>query len=111
MIDFTNYRIHSEKKDFMVFHFDHKDQALYFEELLKQNNLFFEKHLENERNFLVYYGVRKCDFAKVNELNNESNGKFRKPFIADKVLRYTVLSLFFIMIALAFTGIIVTSLK
>ncbi|HET6245844.1 MAG: hypothetical protein H0V01_12315 [Bacteroidetes bacterium] len=111
MIDFTNYKIHSTKKDFMVFHFDHKDQSLYFEQLLTQNNLFFEKHLENEKNFLVYYGIRKSDFTKVNELNNISNGKFRKPFISDKYLRYTVLSLFFIMMALAVTGMIVNALK
>ncbi len=111
MIDFTNYRVHSTNKDFMVFHFDHKDQSLFFEELLKQNNIFFEKHIENEKNFLVYFGVRKFDFQKANEMNNESNGKFRKPFISDKYLRYTVLTLFLIMIALAFTGMIVTSFK
>ncbi len=111
MIDFTNYRIHSEKKDYMVFHFDHKEQSLYFEELLNKNNLYFEKHLENEKNFFIYYGVRRCDFTIVNQLNNESNGKFKKPFISDKYLRYTVLSLFFIMMGLALAGFIVTSFK
>ncbi|MDQ3192260.1 MAG: hypothetical protein M3Q58_11770 [Bacteroidota bacterium] len=111
MIDFTNYRVHSSKNDFMVFHFDHRDQALFFEELLNQNSVFFEKHIENEKKFLVYFGVKKFDFQKVNELNNESNRRFRKPFISDKYLRYTVLSLFLIMIVLALTGMVVTSLK
>ena len=111
MIHLSNYREHYDNKDYIVFYFDHKDQSLFFEELLMRDNLFFEKHLESEKNFLVYYAIRKSDFQKVNELNDQSKEKFRKPFISDKYLRYTVLFLFFFMLVLAITGAIVTSYK
>ena len=111
MFHLGNYREHYDNKDYIVFYFDHKEQSLFFEELLTKNNLFFEKHLESEKNFLVYYAIRRSDFQKVNELNDQSKEKFRKPFISDNYLRYTVLSLFFLMLVLAITGAIVTSIK
>ena len=111
MIDFTNYKVHPEKNDMIIFHFDHQEQAACFEQLLVDNHLFFEKQLQDEKNFFVYYAVKKIDFTKARELNDLAKGQFRKPFISDKYLRYTVLTLFFIFVGLAFVGFLIAKFK
>jgi hypothetical protein len=111
MIDFSNYKAHPTSKDHLLLFFDHEKQAAFFEELLLLNGIFFEKDLKESGKFFIYYAINKCDFDLVKPLNEQSNSKFRKPFIPDKSLRYTVLILFFTLLILALTGLVVTQIK
>ena len=54
---------------YKVFFFYQEDKALYFEKLLKENNLFFERGEENSNKGVVYlFGVRKTDNQKALQL-------------------------------------------
>jgi hypothetical protein len=110
MLDFTNFREHPEKKEYMIFHFTQKERSFFFEEALLQKNIDFEKHVEEDALGKTFFAIKRRDFRVASEINDESRVKFRQPFIADTALRYVVLSLFIIMMGLAIAGMITTSL-
>jgi hypothetical protein len=111
MIDFTNSRPHPDSKDFVVFHFSQKERSNWFGEKLQEQGIFFEKYSGTDASGRDYYSVKKSDFSRVSDINDESKLKFRQPFIADNVLRYVTLFLFFLMVTLAFAGYLFTKYK
>lgn len=109
MLDLTNFRDHPEHKDYIVFHFSQTDRAKFFEEKLQQKQLLFEKNEEDGPGARTFYAIKKRDFRIASEINDESRLKFRQPFIPDTVLRYFVLTLFFVMVGLAIIGMVMES--
>jgi hypothetical protein len=89
----------------MVFFFSDYHMAVSFEDGLVQANLFFEKDVsESGENKRWLYAVRRRDLSIVKQINYRASGLHRKPFIADPILRYSVLAISAGLILLAIIG-------
>jgi hypothetical protein len=102
MIKLTNHQDHPTNKAYRVFFFYKKEQADYFKNMLKEEDIFFEYDVdENKKGEIFLFGVRKTDNLKVSELNYQTLGKFRAPFIKQKWAQYLVILLSFFIIIFA----------
>jgi hypothetical protein len=98
----VNYQEHPSNNTYMVFNFSHMEKADYFESLLVENEIVFEKHLDDEREDpVVYYGVKKNRFKEVSRLNFMASAKFRKPMIQNRYVGYAFLIFMISLITLA----------
>ena len=98
----TNHKDHPTNKAYKVFFFYQEDKALYFEKLLIENNLFFERGEENSNKRLVYlFGIRKTDNQKALQLNYETLGEFRSPLIKQRWGRIVVITFCLLLIIFA----------
>lgn len=92
LLKLTNHREHPTNKAYKVFYFRIKEQADFFENDLKSNDLYYETDIETtNRGELYLFGIRKSDLRIVQELNNIAIGKFRTPFIEKKINQYIVI--------------------
>jgi hypothetical protein len=90
----TNYTLHPTNTMYYVFNFKTQERANFFENLLVEHKLTFEKDVEEiESGHIYLFGIHKKDFQIATRLNNLTIGKFRKPFIPDTFFRYFVLLL------------------
>ena len=103
----TNYHDHPTNDRYKVFFFYSEEQADYFESLLKEANLFYERD-ETEKNDAPYYlfGIKKKDLTAVYKLNNIAIGKFRSKFISNKTARIFIIIFGLITIAISVFGYI-----
>ena len=102
LLKLTNHREHPTNKAYKVFHFRIKEQADFFEENLKSNDLYYESDIETTNRGKIYlFGIRKTDLNIVQNLNNIAIGKFRTPFIEKKVNQYIVIFIGLIIIIFA----------
>lgn len=102
MFNLFNYRNHPTQKDVVVFTYKNSLQAKAFEDYLTRCRIGFERGTEGDNR--IYFGIKKTDFLQANELNIQALNKVKEPFIADKILRYSVLIFFFLMVSVAFIG-------
>lgn len=106
MFNITNFNEHPTRKAYTVFHFFNKERADYFNELLKENNIWFEFDLDEEPNKITYFfGVKNADLKKVNQLNYLVIAKYRKPTISYSPLRiflflFLLIIIFFVVMGL-----------
>ncbi len=107
MLNITNYSDHPTRPGFTVFKFHKIERALYFEELLKKDDIWYESSTE-ENNTTHLYGVRKGDFKKAMNANYLVSAKFRKKIIPNVYFRWSVIILAAVVIALAIIGAIKT---
>ena len=105
MFNITNYSEHPTKKIYTVFWFKTLEQAHFFENLLATNRIFFEKYTE-EDNSVIYFAIKNIDYKISVKLNYETIGRFRSQLIPNKILRYTIISISAICIAIAIAGYI-----
>lgn len=103
-IDLTNYREHPTHKNYTVFFYDSKEQAEYFESLLKANNIWFESDGEGGDDGKFFVAIKKLDENKVLRLNNLAIGKYRNKFIPNTFLRWFVIIISVVVLALALVG-------
>ena len=104
-LNFTNFRDHPTERKYMVFFFTDSKMAHYFEELLVENNISYERATEDEGVVKRYlFGVLKRDFEIVHKFNNVAIGKYRQPFIPTAGLRWLLLIVMMVSIALAIAG-------
>lgn len=106
-IDFTNFRDHPERKGYVVFRYYKLEQGDYFEGLMKEANIWYEKFVDDDEHRskdIVLFGVKKQDFARAQHLNNIAIGKYRSPFIPYKGLRLVMIAFFFVIMGLAVAG-------
>lgn len=107
-INLTNYSEHPTDKAYLVFNFKSAEQAGYFENLLIEHKVWYEKDVENETQPIRYlFAVKKREEQKVVYLNNLAIGKYRKPFISDPIFRWFTLLLFFVLLGLGLLGVLV----
>jgi len=108
--DFTNWRNHPTQKSYLVFFFKTKEESNYFENLLIEHQIWFEKDIhisdKNQKKFL--FGIRKDDLNQVKNLNNLTSARFRQKFISSPPLRWIVFTIAFIVLGLAILGAIVS---
>ena len=103
--DFTNWREHPTRKKYMVFFFADVAQGDYFEELLKEKKIWFERHHDEEdEQRPVWFAVERGDMNVVKQLNHLTLGKFRNKFIPTAGLRWMVFIFSGIVIALMIVG-------
>ncbi len=101
-----NYDDHPTNRNKMVFHFKVKEQADYFEDLMKENHIKYEFQIDKVGDGRIYYGVLKTDFSKAKELNFITFGHFRKPFINDPFFKYFIVIITVLAIAIGIIGAI-----
>ena len=104
-----NVNDHPRNSNKKVFFF--KDQLLadHFEQLMLEQNIDFEKQIDEEGDRCIYFGIRKSDYKAVQNLNFLTHGKFRKPFIQDPFFKYLLLAVTIGSICLAIIGAILSS--
>lgn len=103
--DFTNWREHPTDNRYEVFFYATQKEGDYFENLLKQNKLFYEAYTDEEEDkYKYYYAIKKTDSNQVIKLNHLTIGQFRPRFIANHFLRYTLVISMLIVMALAVIG-------
>jgi hypothetical protein len=107
MIRLANYHTHPEHKDYTVFTFKNFEQGNYFESELIAKNIPYEKAIDEEEKVMMF-GIKSTLFEQAQKVNADSFAKHKKAFISDNAVRYTVLSIFFILMAIAIAGYIKT---
>lgn len=105
MINLTNFDTHPTRKAYSIFRFYDFNRQAYFEQLLLQDNIWFEKETYNEDETIWYvFGVRNSDLKKVKHINYLVAAKYRKPIIPNIYFRWILLLVSFGLIALAIIG-------
>jgi hypothetical protein len=101
----TNHQNHPTSKYHKVFFFYIEEQASYFEALLQERNIWFEKGSElNKEKMMYLFGIKLTNVREVDQLNYLAIGKYRKPIFENKYLRYGVVLFGAIIILLGIIG-------
>jgi hypothetical protein len=103
-LNITNYNPHPENPNYTVFHFYRVDLSGEFEKLLNENNIPFEKAVEQRDRTIYLYGIKNAYYKEAVRLNFLTYGKFRDPFIPNRFLGFTLIIIVFIMIVIALIG-------
>lgn len=101
---FININEHPTNPKKKVFYFREVTHANYFEVMLIESKLEYEKQIDEEGDGRIYFGVKKRDFKKAQRLNYLTIGNFRKPFISDRFFRWLLIGISIFVLALAFIG-------
>jgi len=90
----TNHQDHPTNNAYKVFFFHIKEQADFFEGMLKEKGIKYEAGEDEKKGKPIYmFGVLQTDLYRVKELNYLALGKFRKPIFGNKINQYFVLIL------------------
>ncbi|MBK6342609.1 MAG: hypothetical protein IPF41_08485 [Flavobacteriales bacterium] len=98
----TNYAEHPTEDQWLVFRFPSEAQALEFENALRSEGLRHERDPDGGPPFLV--AARRSDREKAVRLNYLVLGRHREPFIANKALRWGLIGLLALLLALIIIG-------
>ncbi|HKL39451.1 MAG TPA: hypothetical protein VJ894_02175 [Cryomorphaceae bacterium] len=103
-IKYANFEPHHKQRNFTVFYFYAKDHADYFEALLIENEIPFERGSGQDMVRRHLIGLHRTHQEKAEILNNEVGNYYRKPFLGTNSLRNFVLIFTLIVIVLALVG-------
>lgn len=105
-IDFTNFQEHPTNRSFMVFKFHRKEQADFFEGLLHEAAILYERHddMDDPDKPRYLFAAPKKHEDQLRYLNNLAIGKFRSKFIPDRSFRFLIFFISALVLALAFIG-------
>lgn len=110
IMSLVNNQAHPTRPGYIVYHFKFEEHAAYFEELLKEQDLFYERFDEvRDDEDVFWFGVRDQDHDAVEIINYTVKGKFRKPMIKDKGARYVIVAFGVIVVLIAIIGAIVSN--
>lgn len=106
LLNFTNYTEHPSNPNIIVYSFKTKEEAAHFEAGLIEKAIFYEKDDDGtERNpEMTLFAVKRKDDKVALQLNFLTSAKFRKPFMPDKLFRYTVIFITLFLIVLSIVG-------
>ncbi|MFN3916690.1 MAG: hypothetical protein ACK4K0_03010 [Flavobacteriales bacterium] len=105
LIKITNYRDHPENNIYKVFFFYRPDMATYFEALLIEHKISYQKDTEeNGDKSYTLFAVRKNDLKLAMRLNYLTMGKYRKPFIGNTAFKVILLFFTLLVVAIALVG-------
>jgi hypothetical protein len=108
-INFTNKLKHPTNNRKVVYRFWIKEQADYFSSILTSESIEFESQVDEEdERKPTYFGVARALEKKVDRLNYIALGKNRGRFIASPPIRWIILGLSFLAIAIAILGAILS---
>ena len=108
MLSMINFQDHPTNRNKKVFFFKKAEHANYFEVMLIESKIDFEKQIDKEGDQTIYYGVKKNDFKAVQKINYLTIANFRKPFISDKFFRYLLIGISVFVVSLAILGAILS---
>lgn len=111
MFSFLNFHKDPNDRSRYVFYYKDPKTGDDFIKLCDEHNLNYKKLKSPENPDIIYVSFAKQDFDEAQRLNADAMGKNPKSFIPDKWFRIFTLSLFFIALAIALTGYVVTKLK
>lgn len=80
----TNYREYEYDNRYMIYEFVSDEHADYFQSLLEEREVIYERHLEEEK---ILFGVDKRFQNQSDKCNFLTHGEFRKPMIENKAAR------------------------
>ncbi|WP_107039288.1 hypothetical protein [Brumimicrobium mesophilum] len=87
----VNYIRHPSNPNYIVFRFANKIKADDFEKTLKSDRIWFEKGQEDTRGkSYILFGIHNRDFAKVERINFDVEGRNRSFLIGNKFLRWSL---------------------
>jgi len=105
LFNLTNYREHPEEKDYQVFFFYHMEQGRFFESKLLEEGISYEQVIEEERDKpIMLFGVHKRDFRRALVQNDLSFAAYKKPFISNRFVRYSILVITIALVIFALFG-------
>lgn len=104
----VNYKTHPTDNRYKIFNFNSKDEADYFESLLTEKGIWFEKDVEQlETNTPLYlFGINSNDFEKVQKANFLVSAKHRQPTIKNNFARYALVIFFIFIVTIGLIGYI-----
>lgn len=108
MFSFLNFHKDPNDKNRYVFYFKDTNTAADFKQLCEEYSIPFKKLTDPQKPDIFYFSFHKSDFEDAQRLNADAMGKNPKSFLPDKTLRIFTLSIFFIMLALAIVGYLVS---
>lgn len=111
MFSFLNFHKDPTDKSRYVFYYKDPKTAEDFIKLCDENSLPYKKMKSPENPDVTYLSFAKADFEEAQRLNADAMGKNPTSFLPDKGLRIFTLTIFFLALALAITGYIVTKFK
>jgi len=101
----TNHQNHPTSKHHKVFFFYIEEQADYFESLLVEKKIWFERDKDDSRGKLMhFFGIKMTNVREVDQLNYLAIGKFRKPIFENTYVRYGVIILGFLIVLFGVVG-------
>ena len=108
-LKFTNFYVHESDERYIVYEFGIEERADYFESLLKDREVIYERHLETESDQpIILFGIHKRYRQESDRCNYLTNAKFRGPLIPNLFARYALLIVTFGLILLAIIGYFVS---
>jgi hypothetical protein len=112
LFNLTNYRDHPEEKDYRVFFFYNLEQAAFFEAQLVNEGIRYESFKEEETDkTVVLFGIHKRDFRRALIQNDLSFAAHKKPFISNKLIRYSILFITIALVLFALIGYFISENK
>jgi hypothetical protein len=112
LFNLTNYRDHPEEKDYRVFFFYNLEQAAFFETQLVNEGIQYESFKEDETDkTVVLFGIHKRDFRRALIQNDLSFAAHKKPFISNKLIRYSILFITIALVLFALIGYFISENK
>lgn len=109
MLTQINFQDHPTNRRMKVFFFRKVEEANYFEVMLVESKIEYEKQIDQAGDQRIYYGVKVKDFKAAKKLNFLTIGHFRKPFIPDAFFRYFIITISIVILTLAISGAILSS--
>lgn len=104
MIFSVNFQEHPTNRNKKVFFFSKPEHAAYFETLLIEKTIKFEKQIDTEGDQRIYYGIHIGSFEEAKQLNYLTIGKFRNKFIPDAFFRYLLITISILVVGLGIVG-------
>lgn len=102
---FTNYYEHSSDTRFMVYEFYVVERADYFERLLTDRQVEYERYLDTDTTpHKTLFGVNKRFLKVSNNCNFLTHAHYRSPLIPNKIMQWVLLLFMAFIIALAVVG-------
>lgn len=105
MFNITNSFEHPTRPGHTIYRFYTEERAVYFKQLLIEDNIWFEEDIDQEEDKTTYFfGIKNRDAKTVNQKNYLVNGTFRKPLISNKILRWLLPTIALTVMILAIIG-------
>lgn len=101
---YKNFETHAHQRAYIVFYFYARDPADYFESLLIEHEIPYERGQAKDLLKRHLIGVHRNHQIKAEELNDLTGNFFRKPFLGTIKLRNVVLIFTLVIIILALIG-------
>jgi|SRR5690554_2067580 len=101
---YRNFETHERQRAYIVFYFYAKDTADFFESSLIQYDIPYERGTGKDLVKRHLIGVHRDYQERAQELNEEANNFFRKPFLGTNQMRNGVLIFTLLIVILALIG-------